>query len=426
MSPTMALADLARTDLAAFADAQRAAYAELKAKGLKLDLTRGKPSPEQLDLSERLLGLPTGHTAADGTDVRNYGGLAGLPELRAIFAELLGTSVDNVVAAGSSSLTLMHDTLVQALLYGRPNSVEPWGVEDVVRFLCPTPGYDRHFALADRLGIELVPVPMSDDGPDVDVVTSLVADDPTIKGMWLVPTYANPTGAVCSDEVARTLASMPTAARDFTIMWDNAYAVHHLTEVETTTPDIITLAAEAGNPDRVVVFASTSKITFAGAGVAFLAGSEATVAAYLEGLGYYSIGPDKVNHLRHVEFFGDADGVRAHMAKHRELIAPKFAAVQRVLTERLAQHGIAEWTDPAGGYFVNLDVLDGTAKRVVELAKEAGIALTPAGSAFPYGEDPRDRNIRLAPTLPPLAEVEAAMDGVATCVLLAAAEELLG
>ncbi|MDT9594219.1 aminotransferase class I/II-fold pyridoxal phosphate-dependent enzyme [Nocardioides zeae] len=422
----MALSDLAPADLTAFADAQRAAYAELKAQGLKLDLTRGKPSPEQLDLSEALLTLPTGHVAADGTDVRNYGGLAGLPEMRQIFADLLGIPAANVVAAGSSSLTLMHDTLVQALLYGRPGSVEPWGVEDVVRFLCPTPGYDRHFALADRLGIELVPVPIDADGPDVEVVAELVAGDPTIKGMWLVPTYSNPTGAVCSEEVARALASMPTAAPDFTILWDNAYAVHHLTETEVRTPDIVTLCAEAGNPDRVVVFASTSKITFAGAGVAALAGSEATVAAYLKGLGFYSIGPDKVNQLRHVEFFGDAAGVRAHMAKHRELIAPKFAEVQRVLAERLAEHGIAEWTDPVGGYFVNLDVLDGTARRVVELAKEAGIALTPAGSAFPYGEDPRNRNIRLAPTLPPLAEVTAAMEAVATCVLLAAAEELGG
>ncbi|MDF9716084.1 aminotransferase class I/II-fold pyridoxal phosphate-dependent enzyme [Nocardioides sp. ChNu-153] len=422
----MALPDLAPADLAAFADAQRAAYAELKAKGLKLDLTRGKPSPEQLDLSEGLLSLPSGHVAADGTDVRNYGGLAGLPELRAIFAELLGTSPANVVAAGNSSLTLMHDTLVQSLLYGRPSSPEPWGVEDVVRFLCPVPGYDRHFALADRLGIELVPVPLTDEGPDTEVVATMVADDPTIKGMWLVPTYANPTGSVCSVEVARTLASMPTAAPDFTILWDNAYAVHHLTDVETATPDILGLAAEAGNPDRVVMFASTSKITFAGAGVAFLAGSDATVAAYLEGLGFYSIGPDKVNQLRHVEFFGDAEGVRAHMRRHRDLIAPKFAEVQRILGERLTEHGIAEWTDPAGGYFVSLDVLDGTARRVVQLAKEAGIALTPAGSSFPYGEDPRDRNIRLAPTLPPVAEVTAAMEGVATCVLLAAAESLQG
>lgn len=422
----MALSDLAPADLAAFADAQRAAYEELKGKGLTLDLTRGKPSSAQLDLSNALLSLPSSYRAADGTDVRNYGGLAGLPELRKIAAELLGTSPANVVAGGSSSLTLMHDTLVQSLLYGRPNSVEPWGVEEVVKIICPVPGYDRHFALTDHLGIEMVPVALREDGPDVEAIAELVADDPSIKGMWMVPTYANPTGAVCSPEVARALASMPTAAPDFTILWDNAYAVHHLTEVETETPEIIGLCAEAGNPDRVVVFASTSKITFAGAGVAFLAGSEATVAAYLKHLGFASIGPDKVNQLRHVELFGDADGVRAHMRKHRELIAPKFAEVQRVLTERLGEHGVATWTDPAGGYFVSLDVLDGTARRVVQLAKEAGIALTPAGSAFPHGEDPRDRNIRLAPTLPPLAEVTAAMEAVATCVLLAAAESLGG
>lgn len=422
----MALTDLAPADLTAFADAQRAAYEELTAKGLKLDLTRGKPSSAQLDLSNGLLSLPSTHRAADGTDVRNYGGLTGLPELRAIVADLLGASPANVVAGGNSSLTMMHDTLVQSLLYGRPGSVEPWGVEEVVKFVCPVPGYDRHFALTDHLGIEMVPVPLHEDGPDVEAIAELVAADPSIKGMWLVPTYANPTGAVCSTEVARALARMETAAPDFTILWDNAYAVHHLTETETPSPDIIGLCEEAGNPDRVVVFASTSKITFAGAGVAFLAGSEATVAAYLKHLGFASIGPDKVNQLRHVEFFGDADGVRAHMRKHRELIAPKFAEVQRVLTERLGEHGIASWTDPAGGYFVSLDVLDGTARRVVELAKGAGVALTPAGSAFPYGEDPRDRNIRLAPTLPPLEEVTAAMEAVATCVLLAAAESLGG
>lgn len=422
----MALSDLAPADLAAFADAQRAAYEDLKGKGLTLDLTRGKPSSAQLDLSNALLSLPSSYRAADGTDVRNYGGLAGLPELRKIAADLLGTSPANVVAGGSSSLTLMHDTLVQSLLYGRPNSVEPWGVEEVVKIICPVPGYDRHFALTDHLGIEMLPVALREDGPDVEAIAELVADDPSIKGMWMVPTYANPTGAVCSPEVARALASMSTAAADFTILWDNAYAVHHLTEVETETPEIIGLCAEAGNPDRVVVFASTSKITFAGAGVAFLAGSEATVAAYLKHLGFASIGPDKVNQLRHVELFGDADGVRAHMRQHRELIAPKFAEVQRVLTERLGEHGVATWTDPAGGYFVSLDVLDGTARRVVQLAKEAGIALTPAGSAFPHGEDPRDRNIRLAPTLPPLAEVTAAMEAVATCVLLAAAESLAG
>lgn len=425
------LTDRTPDEIAALLTAQRSAYDAVVGQGLSLDLTRGKPSAEQLDLSEELLRLPSTHVAADGTDTRNYGGLHGLPELRAIFAELLGVGTDQVVAQGSSSLTLMHDVLVDLLLHGGVDSERPWLAEAAatgtpLKFVCPVPGYDRHFGLLASLGIEMLTVPLGEDGPDVDAVAALVADDPSVKGLWVVPTYANPSGAVCSPEVARALASMPTAAPDFRIFWDNAYAVHHLTEVETPSADILGLAAEAGHPHRPVVFASTSKITFAGAGVAFLAGSTETIGWFTGHLGMRSIGPDKVNHLRHAEFFGDADGVRRHMAKHRAIIAPKFAEVQRVLAERLGGLGIAEWTDPAGGYFVNLDVLDGTAARVVALAKGAGVALTPAGSAFPLGHDPRDRNIRLAPTLPPLAEVTAAMEVVATCVLLAAAEKLAG
>jgi DNA-binding transcriptional MocR family regulator len=277
--------------------------------------------------------------------------------------------------------------------------------------------------LAD-FGIEMLTVPMHDDGPDVEAVKSLVQDDPAVKGLWVVPTYANPSGSVCSQEVAAELMSMPTAAPDFRIFWDNAYAFHHLTEDEAKSADALSLAAAAGNPDRPVMFASTSKITFAGAGVSVLAVSAANKAWFLKHLSMAAIGPDKVNHLRHVEFFQDADGVRAHMRKHRDIIAPKFAAVDDALTAGLDGLGIAEWSKPTGGYFVNLDVLDGTASRVVQLAKEAGIALTPAGSAFPHGQDPRDRNIRLAPTFPPLADVETAMAGVATCVALAAAEKL--
>jgi DNA-binding transcriptional MocR family regulator len=422
---TVPLVERTPDELAAFRAEQQAAYDALRGRGLALDLTRGKPSPAQLDLAEELLGLPRGHTDRDGVDVRNYGGLAGLRELREMFAELLGVDADQVVAGGSSSLVMMREVLVDLWLHGGVDSERPWSVdaaEGKVRFVCPVPGYDRHFTLLDWFGIEMVPVPMREDGPDAEAIARLVADDPTVKGMWVVPTYANPTGSVTSQEVAARLTSMPTAAPDFKILWDNAYALHHLTDDEAKSADVLSLAAVAGHPHRPIMFASTSKITFAGAGVGFLAGSTDTVGWYVGHLGKGSIGPDKVNQLRHLQFFGSAQGVRDHMARHRELLAPKFAEVDRVLTERLGGLGVASWTRPTGGYFVSLDVPDGTATRVVELAKEAGIALTPAGASFPYGDDPRDRNIRLAPTYPDLADLTTAMDGVATCLLLAAAE----
>ncbi len=421
-----ALADLSADDLATLLEEQRAAYAELKERGLKLDLTRGKPSAEQLDLADDLLRLPTKTRDSAGVDVRNYGGLEGLADLREMFAELLWVEPDQVVAGGNSSLTMMRDCLVYLMLFGGVDSERPWSREEKVRFVCPVPGYDRHFTLLESLGIEMVTVPMHDDGPDVDAVAALVADDPSFKGIWVVPTYSNPTGAVVSQDVAARLAAMPTAAADFKIFWDNAYALHHLTEEEAKSADILTLSSAAGHPHRPIMFASTSKITYAGAGVAFLAASTANVRWYLGHLGNGAIGPDKVNQLRHVEFFGSPQGVRDHMVKHREIIAPKFAEVDRVLTERLGGREVASWNTPTGGYFVNLDVVPGTATRVVALAKDAGIALTPAGSSFPYKQDPDDTNIRLAPTMPPLAEVTAAMEGVATCVLLAATEKAAG
>ncbi|GAA4359084.1 aminotransferase class I/II-fold pyridoxal phosphate-dependent enzyme [Microbacterium rhizosphaerae] len=409
-------------------DACRAAYAELQALGLRLDLTRGKPSAEQLDLSRDLLELPgrDAFTAADGTDVRNYGGLDGLPELRSIFAELLNVPVAQLLAQGNATLTLMYDTLAYAMLFGVPGSPRPWSREEAVAFICPVPGYDRHFAVTEELGIRMIPVPMTADGPDAEAVAALVADDPRIKGMWVVPTYANPDGSTVTTEVARRLVSMPTAAPDFRIVWDNAYALHHLTDEQTPSADALRLAAEAGNPDRVLMYASTSKITFAGAGVSFIGASPDNIAWFRRHLGIQSIGPDKVNQLRHALFFRDADGVRALMQEHRRILAPKFAAVQRVLEARLGGLGIASWTTPKGGYFVSLDVVPGTASRVIELAKAAGVALTPAGSTFPYRHDPDDRNIRLAPSMPPLDEVQKAMDAVATCVLLAAAEAAAG
>ncbi len=416
------LAERSADDLASFAREQQEAYAALKERGLKLDLTRGKPASEQLDLSNELLTLPHGFADASGTDTRNYGGLEGSRELREMFADLLSVDPGQIVAGGNSSLSMMRDTLVDLLLHGGVDSPRPWCQEKKVTFICPVPGYDRHFTLLQSFGIEMVTVPMHDDGPDAEAVAALVVNDPSIKGMWVVPTYANPSGSVVSQEVAARLASMQTAAPDFKIFWDNAYALHHLTEDEAKSADILSLAAAAGHPHRPVMFASTSKITWAGSGVAFLAASVENVKWYLGHLGKGSIGPDKVNQLRHVQLFGSPQGVRDHMVKHRQVIAPKFAEVERVLTERLDGLGVATWTRPTGGYFVSLDVLDGTASRVVQLAKDAGIALTPAGSSFPLGNDPRDRNIRLAPTFPPLDQVTQAMEAVATCVLLAAAE----
>ncbi|HKX69083.1 MAG TPA: aminotransferase class I/II-fold pyridoxal phosphate-dependent enzyme [Intrasporangium sp.] len=424
MTTHVPLADLSDDELARYLQDQQQAYDELKAAGLRLDLTRGKPAADQLDLSDALLRLPTSTRDRSGTDVRNYGGLEGLGELREIYAELLGTNPSQVIVGGNSSLSMMHTTIVDFLLHGGVESSRPWSQEERVRFICPVPGYDRHFSLVGSFGIDMVTVDMRADGPDMAAVEALVKNDPTVKGIWIVPTYSNPTGAVVSQEIAARLAAMPTAAPDFTIFWDNAYAFHHLTEDEAKSADILSLAAASGHPNRPIVFASTSKITYAGAGVAVLAASEANIGWYLGHLAMGSIGPDKVNQLRHAEFFGSAQGVRDHMAKHRDILAPKFAAVDDALGARLAGRGIAEWSHPTGGYFVNLDVVDGTASRVIALAREAGIALTPAGAAFPHGQDPRDRNIRLAPSFPTLEEVRTAMAGVATCVALAAAEKV--
>ena len=358
-APRTPLADLSDEELHAFVEARRADYTALRERGLRLDLTRGKPSAEQLDLCEALLTLPDGHTDRAGTDVRNYGGLEGLTELREMFAELLGLDTEQIVAGGNASLTMMHEVLVYHLLHGGVGSPRPWKDEEKVTFVCPVPGYDRHYTMLESYGIEMVTVPMLPDGPDVDAVEALVRDDPSVKGMWIVPTYANPAGSVVTQEVAARLAAMPAAAPDFRIFWDNAYALHHLTEDEAKSADIVSLASSAGHPDRPVVFASTSKVTLAGSGVAFLGGSRATVQWYLGHLKYASIGPDKVNHLRHVQFFGSPDGVREHMARHREILAPKFAAVDAALTAELDGLAIAEWTRPRGGYFVSLDVPTG-------------------------------------------------------------------
>ena len=418
---------LGREELLAQHGLQRRNYADLQAKKLNLDLTRGKPSPAQLDLSNALLSLPgEDYRDGDGTDTRNYGGLHGLPELRAIFGELLSIPVPNLIAGNNASLELMHDTVVFSLLHGGVDSSRPWIHEPKVKFLCPAPGYDRHFTITESLDIEMITVPMREDGPDVDLIEELVAADPAIKGMWCVPVYANPTGVTYSWENARRLVQMRTAADDFRLFWDNAYAFHTLTHDFVRQIDVLGLAAAAGNPNRPLVFASTSKITFAGAGVSFFGGSLGNIAWYLQYAGKKSIGPDKLNQLRHLRFFGDADGVRLQMQRHQELVAPKFAAVLEILEDRLGESKIASWTEPKGGYFVSLDVLHGTARRTVALAKDAGIAVTEAGASFPYRKDPEDKNIRIAPTFPSMPELRNAIDGLATCALLAATESLLG
>ncbi len=421
----MSFDDLSRDQIQTLLDEQTVAYRALQDRGLKLDLTRGKPSPEQLDLSNELLGLPgTDFKDASGTDTRNYGGLSGLLQLREIFAPIMQVPVDQVVAGDNASLAMMHDNLVFALFHGVPGSEQPWGVEESVKFICPSPGYDRHFALLEEYGIEMVTVTLNDDGPDMDAVREAVKD-PQVKGMWLVPTYANPTGSVVSEAIAAELAALDTAAPDFRIFWDNAYAVHHLTDEQTKTADILGLCVASGHPDRPVIFASTSKITFAGAGVSFLGSSADNIEWYLRHLGKRTIGPDKVNQLRHARYLKDVDGVHALMDGHRALLAPKFEAVVSILRDRLGPFGIASWTEPKGGYFVSLDVVDGTASRVVELTREAGVAMTPAGAAFPYGDDPRDRNIRIAPSYPSPDELAVAIDVLATSTLIAAAEHAL-
>ncbi|NVN48942.1 aminotransferase class I/II-fold pyridoxal phosphate-dependent enzyme [Mycolicibacterium hippocampi] len=429
----MSFQSLGRDELLAQHDLQKRNYAELQAKALHLDLTRGKPSPAQLDLSNALLELPGGgrdaFRDADGTDTRNYGGLHGLPELRAIFGELLGIPVPNLIAGNNASLEFMHDVVVFSLLHGGVDSPRPW-IDELrdgpgVKFLCPSPGYDRHFAITESLGIEMIPVPMGEEGPDVDLIEELVAADPAIKGMWSVPVYSNPTGVTYSWETVRRLVQMETAASDFRLLWDNAYPVHTLTHDFVRQVDVLGLAAAANHPNRPLVFASTSKITFAGGGVSFLGGSLGNIAWYLQHAGKKSIGPDKLNQLRHARFFGDADGVRLHMQRHQELLAPKFALVLEILEDRLGDSKIASWTDPKGGYFISLDIIPGTAKRTVALAKDAGIAVTEAGASFPYRKDPEDKNIRIAPTFPAEADVRAAIDGLATCALLSATEALL-
>jgi DNA-binding transcriptional MocR family regulator len=396
-------------------------YDAFKTRGLKLDMTRGKPSAEQLDLADGLFTAVTGddYRAADGTDTRNYGGLDGLPEMKAIFAEMLETTPAQVIVGGNASLQMMHDTIVRALTHGVPDGAGPWGRE-APKFICPSPGYDRHFAICEHLGIEMITVDIDAAGPDMDRVERLVASDPHVKGMWCVPKYSNPTGVTYSDEVVRRLAGMKTAAADFRLFWDNAYVVHDLYPEGDRLANILSAATAAGHPNRPLVFAWTSKFSLAGAGVAAMAASSANIDDARKHAAIQTIGPDKVNQLRHARFFRDLAGVRAHMARHAALLRPKFEAVTRIFEAELGGKRVAEWTRPRGGYFISLDTPDGCASAVVKLADQAGVKLTGAGATYPYGKDPRDRNIRIAPSLPPLAQVELAMQVVAVCVQIAA------
>ena len=419
----MSLSDLDPTQFSELAQRTRQQYDELKARNLNLDLTRGKPSSEQLDFSNALLSLPGegDYTDNTGADVRNYGGLTGIADIRELWAEALGIDPDNLIAGDSSSLNIMFDLISWSYIWGNNDSPRPWKDEETVKWICPVPGYDRHFSITEHFGFEMIQVPMTPTGPDMDAVEELVKD-PQVKGMWTVPVFGNPTGVTFAPEVVEKLAAMETAAPDFRIVWDNAYAIHSLTGAKPDSPDVIALAEKHGNPNRFWYMSSTSKITLAGSGVAFFASSKANLEWYTSHASIRGIGPNKANQLAHARLLGDAQGLHTLMKQHAASLAPKFEAVIGILQDRLGEFGVAQWTEPEGGYFISLDVLDGSATRVWELAKDAGITLTKAGASFPHGVDEKDQNIRLAPSLPPLDEVRTAMDGVATCVLLACVE----
>ena len=420
------LPGLSRQELTAFHAHARERYDEFAKRGVILNLTRGKPSATQLALSNALLALPgEGDYTAGAIDCRNYGDLQGIPELRALLAPVFGVTGDRVILGNNASLSLMHDAIVFALLKGTSDGERPWSKEPRIAFLCPVPGYDRHFAICQQFGIELISVPLTDDGPDMDIVEELVAADPQIKGMWCVPKYSNPSGTSYSNATVERLARMPTAARDFRLFWDNAYAVHHLTAERVEIANIDEACARHGHGNRALIFGSTSKVTLAGAGVGLIAGSKENVTWYLKQLSIQTIGGDKVNQLRHLRFLKTTEGVLALMDRHRAIMAPKFDRVLDIFEQHLGGTGIALWTRPKGGYFISLDVLDGCAAQVVALAKGAGVELTPAGATHPYGRDPHDRTIRIAPSFPEPAEVAQAAEGVVLSVLVATSAALM-
>ena len=393
-------------------------YAQYVDRKLKLDMSRGKPSGTQLNLTNGILDKLPSYLTEDGIDARNYGGLDGIPEAKKLFGDLLGIPTDRIIIGGNSSLNLMYDTVVRLLLFGTHGHT-PWSKLEKVKFLCPSPGYDRHFAICEELGIEMIVVPMQPDGPDMDLVEKLVAADPLC-----VPLYSNPQGICYSDEKVIRLASMKTAAPDFRIFWDNAYGVHHIYSEERVY-DIFRAADDAGNPDRVFYFFSTSKITFPGAGVALMASSPANLKEVRKHMSVQTIGHDKLNQLRTVTYLKNAEGVREHMRQLAAELRPKFDIVLQTLKRELEGSGLACWTSPKGGYFVALDTLDGCASETIRLAREAGVVMTGAGATFPYGKDPRDRNIRIAPTYPTVTELQTAMELFCVCVKLAGINRLL-
>jgi len=400
-------------------------YEDYKKQGLKLDMSRGKPCTEQLDLSNGLFSHTENLFAQDGFDCRNYGLVDGIKEAKALFAELFNVSEDELIIGGNSSLNLMYDLIAKAFNHGLYGFEKPWSRLEKIKFLCPAPGYDRHFAVTEVFGVEMITVPMKKDGPDMDMIEALVAEDESIKGMWNIPMYSNPTGITYSEEIVRRLAYMKTKAPDFRIIWDNAYALHHLYDTPDKLADIISLCREAGNPDRVYMFSSTSKVTFPGAGVAFIASSRANIDHLKKLISKQTIGYNKINMLLHVRFLKNADNVREHMRKHAEILRPKFEAVNEILEKILSGKGIAAWNKPNGGYFISLDVYEGCAKKTVQLAKEAGVVFTPAGATFPYGNDPKDSNIRIAPTYPPISELKTAIEVLCVCVELAVLDKIL-
>ena len=389
----------------------------IRAGGLSFDMTRGKPSNAQLDLSMPMLQCvdQNNYLAEGNVDCRNYGGLDGLTESKRFFAKYIGVAETEIVIGGNASLNMMHDAMSIAMLHGTTEG-GPWVEHNEVNFLCPVPGYDRHFAICEHLGIKMIPVAMTDDGPDMDRVEALVKDDESIKGIWCVPKYSNPTGICYSDEIVDRLASMPTAAKDFRIFWDNAYTVHHLGSGIAQIKDILTSCKDVGNEDRPYMFGSTSKLTFPGSGVAMMAGSENNMAFFRKHLAFQTIGPDKLNQLRHIKFLEDMEGLADHMEKHAILLKARFDAVLDVLEANLAGKEIAHWSRPDGGYFIDLNAMPGVAEKVISMAGELGVKLTPAGATFPYGKDPEDKNIRIAPSFPTVDEVRKATEVLTVCI----------
>jgi len=400
-------------------------YEKFQAQKLKLDMSRGKPCPAQLDLSTGLIDClsQSDYKALDGTDCRNYGGLDGIPEAKELFAWILEARPQDIIIGGNSSLVLMHDLIARAMLHGLPGSEMPWGKLEKVKFLCPSPGYDRHFAICEYFGIEMITIDYQEDGPNMAQVEQLVAADSSIKGIWCVPKYSNPTGITYSDAVVKRLATMSTKATDFRIFWDNAYAVHHLTSTPDRLLNILETCNNAGHPDRVFLFSSTSKISLAGSGIAILASSETNITWLKKQMMFQTIGPDKLNQLRHVRFFRNQSGIEDHMRKQAAIITPKFNVVLEILESKLGGKNLASWSKPQGGYFISLNTLPGCAQKVVSRASAAGVVLTSAGATYPYGKDPDDKNIRLSPTFPSLAELKLAMELVALCVELVSAEQ---